>query len=71
MKGGNDMTQSRWKSKAAWVAVFALLGFFLGNYGLYDAIGLTNESYQMLVNLIFAVISAFGFFNDPTNKTGF
>ena len=65
------MTQSRWTSKAAWITVAALLGFLLGNYGLYNAIGLTNETYQTLVNLILAALSAFGIFNDPTNKTGF
>ena len=65
------MKQSRFKSKAAWIAIAAVVGFILGNYGLYDAIGLTNESYQLLVDLILAAIGAFGIWNDPTNKTGF
>lgn len=63
--------QSRLKSKAAWITVFALIGFFLGNYGLYDAIGLTNETYQTLVNLLFACASAFGIFNNPKDKNNF
>ena len=65
------MKQIRWESKGAWLAVAALIGFILGNYGLYDAIGLTNETYQTLVDLLFAVLINFGIFNDPTNKTGF
>lgn len=65
------MKQSRIKSKAAWVAVAALIGFFLGNYGLYDTIGLTSETYQQLVNMIFACLAAFGVFNNPTDSNGF
>lgn len=63
--------QSRLKSKAAWLAVASLLGFILGNYGLYDKIGLTNETYQTLVNLIFTVLAAFGIFNNPTDSEKF
>ena len=65
------MKQNRFKSKAAWLTVFALIGFLLGNYGLYDAIGLTNETYQTLVNLLLASASAFGIFNNPTDKESF
>ena len=65
------MKQNRLRSKAAWLTVAALIGFVLGNYGLYDAIGLTNETYQTLVNLIFASATAFGIFNDPTTSNHF
>lgn len=65
------MKQNRFLSKAAWVAVAALIGFILGNYGLYDKIGLTNESYQTLVNLIFSALAAFGIFNNPTDEKNF
>lgn len=64
-------TQSRWRSKAAWVAVAAIIGFVLGNWGLFDKIGLTNESWQQLVELVLAGLAAFGAFNDPTSKTTF
>jgi len=65
------MKQNRLTSKAAWIAIAAVIGFILGNYGLYDAIGLTNESYQLLVDLILAAIGAFGIWNDPTTKDSF
>jgi len=58
--------QNRLKSKVAWLAVASLIGFILGNYGLYDAIGLTNETFQQLINLLFACLTAFGVFNNPT-----
>ena len=64
-------SQSRWRSKTAWVAVFAILGFVLGNWGLFDKIGLTNESWQQLVELVLASLAAFGVFNNPTSKETF
>jgi len=63
--------QNRLRSKAAWIAVAALIGFILGNYGLYDAIGLTDKTYQTFVDLLFAVLAAFGIFNNPENPEGF
>lgn len=63
--------QNRLKSKAAWVAVFALIGFILGNWGLFDVIGLTNETWQQLVELLLAALAAFGIFNNPTESDHF
>jgi len=63
--------QNRFKSKVAWLAAAALLLFILKNYGLLTPIGLTEESFNELTTLIFAVLTAFGIFNDPTNKEGF
>ena len=60
--------QSRWRSKVAWGAVAALLLFVLKNYGLLAPIGLTEESFNELTMLIFAVVTAFGLFNNPTDK---
>lgn len=64
----SSQKQNRFKSKAAWVTVAALLLFILKTYGLLAPIGLTEESYKELTTLIFAVFTAFGIFNDPTNK---
>ena len=63
--------QNRFKSKTAWLAVAAFILFILKTYGLLTPIGLTKTSYKELTTLIFGVVAAFGFFNDPTNKDGF
>ena len=63
--------QSRWRSKAAWASVAALVLFILKTYGLLEPIGLTEDSFQELTTLIFAVAVAFGIFNNPTNSDGF
>lgn len=64
-------TQSRWRSKAAWASVAALLLFVLKNYGLLEFIGLTEDSFKELTTLIFSVAIAFGVFNNPTSKDRF
>ncbi len=63
--------QNRLKSPAAWAAIISLVAFVLGNYGLYDYIGLTNETFKILADLVFAVLVALGVFNNPTNPDGF
>ena len=65
------MNQSRWRSPVAWSAVAALILFLLKNYGLLTPIGLTEDSFKELTALIFAVLTAFAFFNNPTSKDSF
>lgn len=65
------MEQKRYKSWAAWVALFALVGFILGNWGLFDKIGLTNETWKALTELILAAAAAFGILNNPTDSEHF
>ena len=65
------MEQNRWKSKTAWVSLFALLGFLLGNWGLFDLIGLTDQGWQTFVELLLASLMAFGVFNNPTAQDRF
>lgn len=60
--------QSRWSSPVLWAAIIALIGFILGNWGLYNALGLTNESFQQMCNYILGVLIAFGVINNPTDK---
>lgn len=60
--------QNRLKSKTLWLSIAALIAFILGNYGLYDVVGLNEESYQELVSLLLAVAIAFGIINNPTEK---
>jgi uncharacterized membrane protein len=62
------MKQNRVNSWLLWTALVALVGFLLGNYGLYDLIGLTGESYQTLCNLTLAVLIALGVINNPESK---
>ncbi len=63
--------QNRLKSRVAWVSIFAIAGFVLGNWGLFERIGLTDESWKALVELVLAAMAAFGVFNNPTSGDSF
>lgn len=65
------MSQSRWRSKAAWASVATLVLFILKTYGQLEVIGLSEDSFKELTTLVFAVAIAFGVFNNPTSKDGF
>lgn len=59
--------QDRLRSKFLWLAVIALVAFILGNWGLYEAIGLNAESFQTFADLILGVFIALGIINNPTD----
>ena len=61
------MEQSRWKSKIVWVTIVALIILVGGNYGLWDAIGMTSEVFQKAADLIITVLVAVGIINNPEN----
>ena len=62
------MTQSRWLSKYMWAAYVSLAMLILGNYGLYDLIGMDSNVFQRLMDLVFIVITGYGVGNNPTDK---
>lgn len=57
----------RLKSKVLWASIAALLLFVLKNWGLLDKIGLTDQSFNALVDLLFPVLIGFGIINNPTD----
>jgi uncharacterized membrane protein len=59
--------QKRYFSKVAWVAIATLVLFVLKNWGLLTPLGLTETSYNELVDAILAILIAFGVFNNPTD----
>lgn len=60
--------QNRLKSKVLWLAMFALVGFILGNWGLFELLGLTSETFNTLTELILAVLIGLGVVNNPTDQ---
>ena len=53
-------TQNRWRSKAAWASLLGLVGLLFSNYGLYNILGITGETWQALVNALLTALVAFG-----------
>ncbi len=64
-------TQSRWRSKAAWASLLGLVGLLFSNYGLYNILGITSDTWQALVNALLAALVAFGVLNNPTDPNNF
>lgn len=64
-------TQSRYRSKAAWASLFALVGLLLGTFGVYDMIGISGTQYQTIVDMLLSCLVAFGILNNPTSKDTF
>lgn len=60
--------EHRLKSKTLWLSVAALIIFILSNYGLWDAIGMNEESFKEFVDLILVVLIALGIINNPQEK---
>ena len=64
-------TQNRFLSKAAWVSVAALMLLVGNTFSLWEAIGITGDAAQAILNALLTAVAALGIFNDPTNKTGY
>ncbi len=62
---------NRLRSPVAWAAFVALVLFVLKTFNLLAPIGLSEDSFKELTALIFAALTAFGIFNNPTNKDSF
>ena len=65
------MVQNRFKSWALWVSVAGALWTILAAFGLPEKIGLTNETFNAVLNAVGAILIAFGIVNNPTDKENF
>ena len=59
------MTQERLRSKVLWVGVIALVMLIMGNYGLYDAIGMTSDTFKAMADLVLGILITMGVINNP------
>lgn len=63
---------NRFKNYGLWVSVFSLVGLILSNYGLFDKLGLTADTYKELFQAILGVLVMAGILSDPnTQNKGF
>ena len=65
------MTQNRWKSKIVWTTLIALIVLLGGNYGLWNAIGMTSETFQTAANLVLSILITLGIINNPTDSENY
>lgn len=63
--------QKRWKSPVVWTSVAALVLLLLKNYGLLGTIGITEDVFNQIVNLLLTILIGFGILNNPTDRDNF
>lgn len=51
-----------------WLSLVSLLIGLLGDWGLYDTIGIQQELIQKTVSFILYTLGSFGVINSPDNK---
>lgn len=63
----NEMTQNRLRSRVLWAAVAALLVLLMGNYGLYQYIGMTEEVFKTVIDMVLGILVLLGIINNPSD----
>ena len=62
------MEQNRFKSKVLWVTLANNFLMLLGNWGLFDKIGIEQDLIKQSIYFIIFTLVSFGIINSPTNK---
>ncbi len=65
------MEQNRWKSKVVWAGILSTLMMLMGNLGLYETLGITEEWLKTVIDLTLSLLAAFGVLNNPTAEGHF
>lgn len=65
---GKGTLQNRLKSKVLRGALASALLLLLGEWGLYEAIGIKQEVIRHTIDFILLCLTAFGIINSPDNK---
>lgn len=60
--------QNRLRSPVLWTTLTSALLLLLGEWGLYEAIGIKQELMQHTIDFVLLVLTGFGIVNSPDNK---
>ena len=61
-------TQSRFKSWAMWSGIAGAVWLIFSAIGVPEKIGLTNESFNTILNAIGTILTLLGIVNNPTDS---
>ena len=63
--------QNRFRSWAVWVSAIGALWVILSAFGLPQKWGITNETFETVLNAVGTILVGFGILNNPTDKENF
>ena len=61
--------QNRWKSWALWVSIAGAIWTILSAFGVPELIGVTSETWNVVLDSVGAVLICFGIVNNPVDKS--
>ena len=61
------MKQSRWRSPYVWTSLAAIAILLMNNYGLWNFIGMDENIFKDLLNLVLVFLASIGVVNNPTD----
>lgn len=59
--------QEKWRSKVLWLTIASAIAMLMTNYGLWDAVGMTNEFFTNFVNVVLLAFTILGIVNNPND----
>ena len=59
--------QSRWKSPVLWAAIVAQIIVIFSACGLWDAIGITSDTFKAVATAVLQIFVIVGVINNPEN----
>lgn len=62
------MTQDRRKSWAMWAGIAGAIWVILSAFGIPARAGITNETFQIVLNALGTILTLLGVVNNPTSK---
>ena len=63
--------KDRLRSPVAWAAIAGCIATIFSVFGVWSKIGIDIKGFDEIVASIGTVLTAFGVFNDPTNRNAF
>lgn len=60
-------TQNRFKSWALWAGIAGAVWLILSALGVPEKIGMTNETFNTIVNAVGTILTLLGIVNNPTD----
>jgi uncharacterized membrane protein len=65
------MVQNRWKSPIVWTGITGLILLILNSFNLLPRLGLTEQTFNVIVESIISVLILIGILNNPTDSKNF